>query len=264
LEQLPFDLSRCLDDVIALFAGPAAAKGLRLSVRVAPDVPSHIRGDVNRVRQIISNLLSNAVKVRRAAAEVSVDVSRQWLGSDDKDVARIQFSVRDTGPGLAPDAQGLLFQPFTQADASTSRKFGGTGLGLAICRRLSQLMGGDAWVESSLGRGSTFSFSILAEVVAKAALAEAAPVAVASAPAPAPVVPLLGDGHSLRILLVEDNAVNQKVALTMLSRLGYAADVAFHGGEGLAAVRDKDYDIVLMDWPHARDERIGGNRRHPS
>lgn len=247
LERLPFDLNRCLDDVVALFAGPAAAKGLRLSVRVAPDVPSHIRGDVNRVRQIISNLLSNAVKFTERG-EVSVEVSRQWLGSDANDVARIQFSVRDTGPGLAPDAQGLLFQPFTQADASTSRKFGGTGLGLAICRRLSQLMGGDAWVESSLGRGSTFSFSILAEVVAKADLVEPAPVPAVSAPPSAPVALLPIDGQALRILLVEDNAVNQKVALTMLSRLGYVADVAFHGGEGLAAVRDKDYDIVLMDW----------------
>lgn len=247
LERLPFDLSRCLDDVIALFAGPASAKGLPLSVRVAADVPARIRGDENRVRQIISNLLSNAVKFTDRG-EIAVEVSRQWLGSDETGVARIQFSIRDTGPGLAPDAQGLLFQPFTQADASTSRKFGGTGLGLAICRRLAQLMGGDAWVESSPGRGSTFSFSILAEVVTAEELAQTVPT-VAAVPQPStPVAPLVAFGHALRILLVEDNAVNQKVALTMLSRLGYAADVAFHGGEGLAAVRDKDYDIVLMDW----------------
>lgn len=247
LERLPFDLNRCLDDVIALFSGPAAAKGLNLSVSVAAEVPTRIRGDVNRVRQIISNLLSNAVKFTDQG-EIAVEVSRQWLGSDSTDVARIQFSVRDTGPGLAPDAQGLLFQPFTQADASTSRKFGGTGLGLAICRRLAQLMGGDAWVESSLGRGSTFSFSILAEVTTDEVAVEP-PTRLRVAPQASPIVtPLAAIGPGLRILLVEDNAVNQKVALTMLSRLGYAADVAFHGGEGLAAARDKDYDIVLMDW----------------
>ena len=247
LEGVPFDLNRCLEEVIALFAGPASAKELRLSVRVAADVPGRIRGDANRLRQIISNLLSNAVKFTERG-EISVEVSRQWIGSDTKDVARIQFSVRDTGPGLAPDAQGLLFQPFTQADASPSRKFGGTGLGLAICRRLAQLMGGDAWLESSLGRGSTFSFSILADVVTDEAFAESLAV-VPVAPQPSKTeAPLAASGHALRILLVEDNAVNQKVALTMLSRLGYVADVAYHGGEGLAAVRDKDYDIVLMDW----------------
>ncbi len=248
LERLSFDLNRCLDEVIALFAGPAAAKGLHLSVSVAADVPTRIRGDVNRLRQIVSNLLGNAVKFTDRG-EIAVEVSRQWLGSESTDMARVQFSVRDTGPGLAPDAQGLLFQPFTQADASTSRKFGGTGLGLAICRRLAQLMGGDAWVESSLGRGSTFSFSILAEVATDEEVASELATRPLVAPPPSPTVtPLAGVGHALRILLVEDNAVNQKVALTMLGRLGYVADVAFHGGEGLAAVRDKDYDIVLMDW----------------
>jgi signal transduction histidine kinase/ActR/RegA family two-component response regulator len=244
LEKLPFDLERCIDEVVTLFSGKASAKGLNLYVRVSPDVPKRIRGDVNRVRQIISNLLSNAVKFT-AQGEVAIEVTRQRLEFADEGLARLQFAVRDTGPGLPPEAQGLLFQPFTQADASTSRKFGGTGLGLAICRRLAQLMGGDAWLESTLGRGSTFYFSVVAEVVdVQAATPAVNPVE--PAPQASPLAPIVAS--TLRLLLVEDNAVNQKVALTMLKRLGHAADVANHGGEGLAAVRERDYDIVLMDW----------------
>jgi signal transduction histidine kinase/ActR/RegA family two-component response regulator len=240
LEKAPFDVARCVEEVVTLFSGRATAKGLKLSYQISSDVPRRICGDVNRVRQIISNLVSNAVKFTERG-EVTIEVGRQRLEFADESLARLQFAVRDTGPGLPADAQGLLFQPFTQADASTSRKFGGTGLGLAICRRLAQLMGGDAWLESQLGRGSTFFFSIVAEV------AEAkAPVAPAPVPPPQAICPI--QASTLRILLVEDNAVNQKVALTMLKRLGHGADVANHGGEGLAAVQAQDYDIVLMDW----------------
>lgn len=243
LEKIPFDLLRAIDDVVTLFSGKASAKGLDLRVIVEPNVPRRIVGDVTRVRQIISNLLSNAVKFTEHG-EVVVEVSRLPFESAGEPRARLQFSIRDSGPGLAPEAQALLFQPFTQADASTSRKFGGTGLGLAICRRLAQLMGGDAWVASTVGQGSTFSFSILAEIV-DAPLAPPIPAPVAPQTVQ-PIVPIGGEG--LRILLVEDNQVNQKVALTMLKRLGHGADVANHGGEGLGAVRARDYDIVLMDW----------------
>lgn len=244
LEKLPFDVERCVDDVVTLFSGKASAKGLQLLVRIEKDVPKRISGDVTRIRQIISNLLSNAVKFTERG-EVSIEVTRMRLDFSDNLMAKLQFAVRDSGPGLAPEAQALLFQPFTQADASTSRKFGGTGLGLAICRRLAQLMGGDAWLESSLGHGSTFYFSVVAEVVDEQTPIQPV-IPVASAPAVQPIVPIGGDG--LRILLVEDNLVNQKVALTMLKRLGHGADIANHGGEGLAAVRARDYDIVLMDW----------------
>ncbi len=243
LEKIPFDVSRAVDDVVTLFSGKASAKGLDLRVKVESNVPRRVMGDVTRVRQIISNLLSNAVKFTEHG-EVVVEVSRLPLELAGETQARLQFSIRDTGPGLAPEAQSLLFQPFTQADASTSRKFGGTGLGLAICRRLAQLMGGDAWVNSTVGQGSTFSFTILAEIV-DAPVSVPVPTPAASQPV-LPIVPIGGDG--LRILLVEDNLVNQKVALTMLKRLGHGADIANHGGEGLAAVRARDYDIVLMDW----------------
>jgi len=245
LEKLPFDLNRCVDEVVTLFSGKSSAKGLNLLVKVAPDVPKRIRGDVNRVRQIISNLLSNAVKFTEHG-EVAIEVTRQRLEFADEGLARLQFAVRDTGPGLPSEAQGLLFQPFTQADASTSRKFGGTGLGLAICRRLAQLMGGDAWLESTLGQGSVFYFSIVAEVVDANSVASAPAAPTIPASMNVPLAPIAAS--TLRLLLVEDNAVNQKVALTMLKRLGHSADVAVHGGEGLAAVRERDYDIVLMDW----------------
>ena len=244
LERAPFSISRCVEEVVALFSGRTQEKGIRLLASIAPDVPDHVVGDVTRVRQILSNLVSNAVKFTERG-QVSIQVARASNEKEQGNSACIQFSVCDTGLGIPAEKQALLFQPFSQADASTSRKYGGTGLGLAICKRLAQLMGGDAQVESKLGLGSTFSFSMLAETVA-------APQPAAMT-APLRVGPLsernsaVGPG-ALRILLVEDNVVNQKVALAMLRRSGYDADVANDGIEGVAAVKAKDYHVVLMDW----------------
>ena len=243
LECVDFSVARHVDEVIALFTGRAQAKGLTLGANIRPGVPAILKADVSRVRQILSNLVSNAVKFT-AHGGVVIEVS---IATGDTPVeegfTRIQFAVRDTGMGVAPEKQGVLFQPFSQADLSTSRRFGGTGLGLAICKRLAQLQGGDAWMESMPGVGSTFYFSILAQPGASPSVdAPMVPAVVAAAP-------VVNDGlRPLRLLLVEDNIVNQKVALAMLKRCGYTADVAADGVEGVNRVKAQDYDVVLMDW----------------
>jgi CheY-like chemotaxis protein len=244
LEPTDFSLSRTIDDTLALFSGRAQGKGLKLSGLVRPGVPAWVHGDVTRARQILSNLVSNSVKFTshgEIALEVSVTAG-DGVPSHDGRVC-IQFAVRDTGIGVPAEKQGLLFQPFSQADLSTSRKFGGTGLGLAICKRLANLMGGDAWMESTVGAGSTFYFSIMV-------MPANAPVRVSiEAPSVPRSLPIPGEnGRALKLLLVEDNLVNQKVALAMLKRESFEADVACDGIEGIAKVKAGDYDVVLMDW----------------
>jgi signal transduction histidine kinase/ActR/RegA family two-component response regulator len=246
LERVVFAVQRNVDDVIALFSGRAQAKGLRLSAVIASEVPAYIAGDVTRVRQILSNLVSNSIKFTEHG-EVAIEVSCPdcAAGATPVGPVTITFAIRDTGVGIAPEKQGLLFQPFSQADLSTSRKFGGTGLGLAICKRLAQLMGGDAWMESAVGKGSTFYFSIVAEPAA-------APIPRAASNPPRSVAAseqVNGQQRPFRILLVEDNLVNQKVALAMLKRNGYeGVEIAGDGVEGVAKAKATDYDVILMDW----------------
>jgi signal transduction histidine kinase/ActR/RegA family two-component response regulator len=249
LERVAFNVSRTVDEVISLFSGRAQAKGLKLSATLQASVPTHLIGDVTRVRQILSNLVSNAIKFT-AHGEVTIEVSATPAdaAAGPEPLSCIQFSVRDTGMGVPLDKQPLLFQAFSQADLSTSRKFGGTGLGLAICKRLAQLMGGDAWMESTVGMGSTFYFSMQAP--AAVAPVSPAPCDAEASRVPPPATPAPGaEGQrGLRLLLVEDNLVNQKVALAMLRRCGYDADLAGDGVEGVAKVKARDYDVVLMDW----------------
>jgi signal transduction histidine kinase/ActR/RegA family two-component response regulator len=244
LEHGDFSVARHVDETIALFSGRAQAKGLRLAGLIRPGVPAWINGDVTRVRQILSNLVSNAVKFT-SQGEVVIEVS--VVAGEGADVLNgrvcIQFAVRDSGMGIPSEKQCMLFQPFSQADLSTSRKFGGTGLGLAICKRLAQLMGGDAWMKSEVGVGSTFYFTLLATPAT-------APDVQKANPANPVVVARPGSDsmRALKLLLVEDNLVNQKVALAMLKRMGCQADVASDGLEGINKVKAHDYDVVLMDW----------------
>ncbi len=246
LERVVFGLQRNVDDVVALFSGRAQTKGLRLSATIRPDVPLFVMGDATRVRQILSNLVGNSLKFTQQG-EVAIEVSCMAQGALATDPVTLRFAVRDTGVGIPPDKQGLLFQPFSQADLSTSRKFGGTGLGLVICKRLAQLMGGDAWMESTVGQGSIFSFSLVTEPATAPA-----PKVASNPPKPISVTKAQTGGQiprSVRVLLVEDNAVNQKVAIAMLKRNGYEdVDVAADGVEGVAKAKANDYDIILMDW----------------
>jgi signal transduction histidine kinase/ligand-binding sensor domain-containing protein/ActR/RegA family two-component response regulator len=237
LAEAPFDVRACVDDAIDLHAAAAAAKGIGLRRRVDPDVPQVMVSDSSRVRQILINLLSNAVKFT-AKGEIVVSVTAGAMGADG--LRELRFSVRDTGIGIPPERLDRLFKPFSQADASTARHFGGTGLGLAISRNLAEILGGSLKVESEPGRGSVFHFQLRCREEAPTILLETQPFSLESL-RPTHLPP------GLRILVAEDNTVNQKVALLMLERLGYRADMAADGFEALAALRRQSYDVVLMD-----------------
>jgi signal transduction histidine kinase len=229
LEQIDFDLWATVDNVVALHTPFAAEKGLALDLHMATEAPHWVIGDPSRLRQVLVNLIANAIKFTHAGA---VDV-RVGTGENQQ----IRFEVLDTGIGI-DSAIGQLLDPFSQADASTTRRYGGTGLGLAICRQLVELMGGSLGYTSEVGRGSTFWFE----------------VPLPPRPAPADDTVETGEAPSAadapragRILLVDDSKMNQMVARGMLQRLGYEVDVAGNGGDAVLAATSSHYDVVLMD-----------------
>ena len=240
LENVPFDLRDCVEGALALMRVVSADKGLQITSEIGPGTPGTIVGDGERLRQILLNLLNNAVKFTdsgRVAVAVDSGPAR------DDGAVEVHIAVRDTGIGIPADRVDRLFQPFTQTDASITRRYGGTGLGLAISQRLAEAMGGTIWAESSgvPGEGSTFHLVFTTRAAAPAA-----------APAPGAdgsleLDPGHAERHPLDILLVEDNAVNQKLALRMLARMGYEADLAANGREAVQAVERRRYDLVLMD-----------------
>jgi CheY-like chemotaxis protein/nitrogen-specific signal transduction histidine kinase len=236
LENVDFDLPLALDDVASLVARGAAAKRLELRWDCEPDVPVALRGDVGRLRQILLNLLANAIKFTERGG-VSIHVS--LLSREVNERVQVRFEVIDSGVGLRPEDRDRLFEPFSQADASTTRRFGGTGLGLAICARLAEAMGGTIGVESEFGVGSTFwveiPFSVGEAPSANERIATAAPR------------PAQGEKRAGRVLVAEDNAINQLVAKEMIRRLGYDCDVVANGAEALEALRLRRYAVVLMD-----------------
>ncbi|HKH43878.1 MAG TPA: two-component regulator propeller domain-containing protein [Thermoanaerobaculia bacterium] len=236
VELAPFVLRGCLDDAVTIVAPKAATKGLVLSCEVGEGVPAAIESDAARLRQILVNLLDNAVKFT-PRGEVRLEVA---AAPGDGQGLELRFAVRDTGVGIPPDRIERLFQPFTQVDSSTTRLFGGTGLGLAISRRLTERLGGRMWAESEPGRGSTFTFTLRCRP-AEVPLPRTSAFGDDLAGAP------LAERLPLRILVAEDNSINQRVALLMLERLGYVADVAADGFEAVDALRRQRYDLILMD-----------------
>ncbi|MEA3641315.1 MAG: PAS domain S-box protein [Lamprobacter sp.] len=235
LEAVDFRLQEVLDLVAQLLAAKAEAKGLALRFEVAPAVPGALIGDPLRLRQILLNLAGNAVKFsERGEICIRVGVEQQagpdWL---------LRFSVEDTGIGLSEAQQAKLFRAFSQADTSMTRRYGGSGLGLAICKRLSELMGGRIGVESRLGQGSTFWFS--ARFRRPARLVDVADKL--------PGAPLQRASRlcCLRLLLVEDDRVNQRVAYELLTRAGAEVSIAHHGQEAIQQIRQQRFDAVLMD-----------------
>jgi signal transduction histidine kinase/HPt (histidine-containing phosphotransfer) domain-containing protein len=257
LEELDFDLRELLQANLAMMAIQAQGKGIALVGSVAPEMPTKLRGDPGRVRQVLTNLMGNAIKFTNEG-EVAVRVTAE---AEAETYVLVRFEVKDTGPGIPLETQARLFRPFVQADNSTSRKFGGTGLGLAICKRLAESMGGSIGVESTPGLGSTFwvtmkfarsagtgnepqsiLFDSVSEVLTRpgghAQSGQTEPLSTPEGPEPS---------RRERVLLAEDNAVNQQVALGNLRKLGYEADVAANGFEVLEATVRKNYDIILMD-----------------
>jgi signal transduction histidine kinase/ligand-binding sensor domain-containing protein/DNA-binding NarL/FixJ family response regulator len=248
IEASPFALRPCVEEAVALLAAQAARKGLEIGCRVDPAVPALIESDATRLRQVLVNLLGNAVKFT-AAGEVLVLVEACSPPQLERGaMVELRFAVRDTGIGISADRMHRLFRPFSQADSSTSRLYGGTGLGLAICHRLAQGLGGRIWVESKPGEGSTFWFTIRCRVVDTALPPDGGEVSPGGPRENESADRIAGSGlPPLRILVAEDNVVNQKVALLLLQRLGYAADLAADGEETLAALRRQRYDVILMD-----------------
>jgi signal transduction histidine kinase/ActR/RegA family two-component response regulator/HAMP domain-containing protein len=241
LETAAFSLRECVDGAVALIRPLASDKGLAVASRIADDVPDVLMGDVSRLRQILLNLLSNAAKFTDTG---SVTLAAAAASPAPDGALELHITVTDTGLGIPEEAIGRMFQSFSQADASTSRKYGGTGLGLAISKRLSEAMDGMMWVESTgiPGEGSTFHLTIRTRAAADQRVRGSRADGVAL-----DLDPQHAARHPLRILLVEDNVVNQKLAIRLLSRMGYQPDIASNGIEAIEAIDRQRYDLVLMD-----------------
>jgi PAS domain S-box-containing protein len=239
LKQLDFDLRTTVAHVVELLAPRAAAKSLTIAAFVDPSIPPQLRGDPGRIRQVLLNLIGNAIKFTQHG-EVDVRVT---VEHDTKETVTVRMSIRDTGIGIPQQHQHRLFSSFSQIDESSTRVYGGTGLGLAISRQLAELMGGAVGVESVEHEGSTFWFTAQ---LAKCA-ARSTPVRPAtSLMTDRPVCESASDAQ-WRVLLVEDNPVNQKVARIMLRKLGCLVDLAVDGRDALDALGRTPYDVVFMD-----------------
>jgi signal transduction histidine kinase len=230
LEARDFDLRRTIESNLALYRPQIEQKGLRLEVDLSPALPEVVSGDSTRLRQILGNLLSNACKFTGAGA-IRVVVSGEREGEA---AYRLHCAVSDSGIGIPADRRDRLFKSFSQIDPSTTRKYGGTGLGLAICDRLCRAMDGAISVESIEGAGATFRFDVRFRIADHA-------------PAQA-ILPANGMAwHALRVLVVEDHPVNQKLTIALLGKLGVVADLARDGAEAVARAGGQCYDVILMD-----------------
>ena len=264
LENYPFDLRSCIEDVLDLFASEASKRNLDLSYKISGDVPAHIQGDENRLRQILVNLVSNAIKftgqgeilvaVRLRQTELLDQLDSKTLEDIQTDMSiGLEFSVRDTGIGISTDGIQKLFKDFSQVDNSMTRKYRGTGLGLAICKRLVTLMGGRIWVDSEVDQGSTFYFTIQTRLAERPYTKSQAPEnhKITKALSNGFLPPLgghgLGNHPSLKILVAEDHPVNQMVMLRILAQLGYSGDLVENGLEVLDAMANQRYDMIFMD-----------------
>jgi PAS domain S-box-containing protein len=235
LAEITFPLCSILEQLMSLIESKAAEKGLRFQVTTDPATPEYLKGDPLRLRQILLNLLSNAVKFTHQG-EVALAVRPL---TDEREYVILEFSIYDTGIGLTPEQVGAIFEPFIQADSTTTRRYGGTGLGLSICRQLVDLMGGNITVASIPGQGSTFTFTV------RCHRGRAGDVPHEAESGPVDVTMLRG----LRVLVVEDQPINQEVFREMLEQVGVSVTLAGDGVEAVAIVAEASagFDAVLMD-----------------
>lgn len=280
LDNQPFSLRPSLKDVVDLLSIQATSKGVTLGFEVDPRIPEVLVSDVTRVRQILFNLICNSVKFTPSGGRVDVVVTGHQTTEEVENHGHVgaiepwmfHFTVRDTGEGIPEEKLHRLFRPFSQVDASISRKYGGTGLGLAICHRLCEMLGGAIWLESEPGMGSNFEFTVKAAAVPNSSDLQSADEPPASGThqarengSPGPVNGVGLNGHAvtdtsvgewtgkagtppgLRILLAEDNPVNQRVALGLLKQIGCTAVSTNNGLEAVRALEAGDFDVVLMD-----------------
>jgi signal transduction histidine kinase/DNA-binding response OmpR family regulator len=239
LEHQPFGLRECIEESLDLLASKAAQKGLELGYLIAPQTPCALMGDVTRLRQVLVNLISNAVKFTHAGEViVSIKAIQQSVDGRTGDAAcpvyKLQFAVRDTGIGIPTNRMDRLFKSFSQVDSSTSRQYGGTGLGLAISKRLSEMMGGRMWLESQVGQGSTFYFTILTQAAPNAEIGDR-----------------LLHANQLagkRLLIVDDNATNRHILTLQAQTWGMSCRAAASGSEALSWLNQPDlFDIAILD-----------------
>jgi CheY-like chemotaxis protein len=228
VEVIDFDVRALLREILRLFDPAASQKSLQLGLEVAPWCPPWVRGDPVRLRQVLVNLVGNAVKFT-SNGSVQVTVSMQTAGA-------VRIEVRDTGIGVPPEKLDSIFEAFTQADGSHSRRFGGTGLGLTITRRLVSLMGGRLWAESEVGKGSRFFVELPLEPGAE-------PLRTVDSAAEKAAHQLSG----LSVLVAEDNAINQKVIMSMLRRQGWSITLAENGEQAYRRFLESRFDLILMD-----------------
>ncbi len=242
LDFQPLIVENILDETLQFLMPKALEKGLKLDFKVAGNVPDVIVSDATRMRQILFNLVGNAIKFTDVGG---VNIYAENLTTNRAiqvgETMQLKVSVSDTGIGISPEAQSRLFQKFTQADASTTRKFGGTGLGLAICRQLSTLLGGDIGLDSQEGEGSVFWFTIVCRVGAKDSVNTKRTYTTS--------VPLneMYVTRTLKILIADDNEINQNIIMNMLGKLGHQMVCVGDGAQACSAVEDQDFDLILMD-----------------
>jgi PAS domain S-box-containing protein len=230
LENEAFTLRDCIESTLDLLTPKATKQGIDLLYEIGEGVPNEVRGDVTRLRQILVNLVGNALKFTERG---EVELTAKAVSAEDG-ARELLFAVRDTGVGIPPEAQGRLFQSFTQVDASTTRKYGGTGLGLAISKRLAELMGGRMWLESAPGRGSTFFFTVRLEWIA--------PGVRRYQPVERPHL------EGRRLLIVDDSATSRRILATLAGKWSMVASVLAHGSEALELVRGgAKFDAALFD-----------------
>jgi PAS domain S-box-containing protein len=244
LDCVEFSLRALVRDVLRPLALRASVSGLAFESVIEDQAPDRLIGDPLRISQVLRNLAGNAIKFTNAGL-VSVDVRAESIEGSK---VTLRLSVVDTGIGIPPEKHRMIFEPFTQADGSTTRKYGGTGLGLSICSGLVELMGGRIWVESEPGQGSAFHFTLPLEVATSAQANEPVPSPSATQERSKPD----GAKRKLRILVAEDNSVNQRLAARLLEREGHSVTIAGSGQEALDALERQQFDLILMDvqMPH--------------
>ncbi len=244
LEEIDFNLRNCAEEALKTFASAADEKGLELLCDIAPDLPELVAGDPGRLRQILLNLVSNAIKFT-AHGEIAL---KAQIDAEDHDSRVVRFTVADTGIGIPEEKQVFIFSPFTQADSSTTRQYGGTGLGLTISARLVAMMGGRIWLESELGRGTQFHFTVRLKVSGRTAEADV-------------MVPL-ETLNGLRILVVDDNQTNRRILHGMLTRWGAQITCAESAREALSELESRSkgeqhYQLILTDMHMPRTDGFG-------
>jgi len=244
VDERPFSLRKVSDFISRTFAVKAGEKGVQLRYEISPDVPDNLVGDEFRLRQILINLFGNAIKFTEVG-EIGLSIVKT---AEEEELVSLHFTVTDSGPGIPNDIQGRIFDNFTQGDSSVTRLHGGTGLGLAICKKITELLGGEIWVESEYGHGAAFHFIVAFK---KGRIAPGATVATDEK-----TVDTVAKAGPLRVLLVEDNFINQELARIVLENSGHQVTTADDGYSALEILSRDSFDVVIMDIQMPRMDGI--------